>query len=239
MSVLLAGVLVVVQLFVVRLSYSGRFMARASMRCDQPSLFAGLLAGFLAFGGLTRTSIFDNASTAVRRILRGRNRAENEAFTAFRGGLALHVEFAAPAKGNEKGGVEGVHGYIEDNFFRPMPSYADLDELNAAIALPSATAKYVCASAYDTSRDDRRSFRPRAADVAGVADGITACVCDKICKGQQVFRGLFRARLVFCSDTLGSSQRPHRSLRATVTHRGRYRGRCGTPAGQRKRRPFP
>jgi len=135
MSVLLAGVVVVVQLFVVRLSYSGRFMARASMRCDQPSLFAGLVAGFTAFGGLTRTSIFDNASTAVTRVLRGRNRAENEAFTAFRGGLALHVAFAAPAKGNEKGGVEGVHGYIEDNFFRPVPSYADLDALNAALAV--------------------------------------------------------------------------------------------------------
>lgn len=135
MSVLLAGVVVVVQLFVVRLSYSGRFMARASMRCDQPSLFAGLLAGFTAFGGLTRTSIFDNASTAVARVLRGRNRAENEAFAAFRGGLALHVAFAAPAKGNEKGGVEGVHGYIEDNFFRPMPSYVDLDELNAALVV--------------------------------------------------------------------------------------------------------
>jgi transposase len=135
MSVLLAGVVVVVQLFVVRLSYSGRFMARASMRCDQPSLFAGLLAGFTAFCGLTRTSIFDNASTAVKRILRGRNRAENEAFAAFRGGLALHVAFAAPAKGNEKGGVEGVHGYIEDNFFRPIPSYVDLDELNAALVV--------------------------------------------------------------------------------------------------------
>jgi transposase len=135
MSVRLAGVAVVVQLFVVRLSYSGRFMARASMRCDQPSLFAGLLAGFTAFGGLTRTSIFDNASTAVTRVLRGRNRAENEAFTAFRGGLALHVAFAAPAKGNEKGGVEGVHGYIEDNFFRPIPSYVDLDELNAALVV--------------------------------------------------------------------------------------------------------
>jgi len=51
MSVLLAGV-VVVQLFVVRLSYSGRFTARASMRCDQPSLFEGLLAGF---NGVRRT----------------------------------------------------------------------------------------------------------------------------------------------------------------------------------------
>jgi transposase len=134
MSVMLAGVLVVVQLFVVRLSYSGRFMARASMRCDQPSLFEGLLAAYSTFGGLTRTSIFDNASTAVRRILRGRSRDENEAFAAFRGGLALDVAFAAPAKGNEKGGVEGVHGFIEDNFFRPIPSFADLDELNTALA---------------------------------------------------------------------------------------------------------
>ena len=68
------------------------------------------------------------------RVLRGRNREENEAFAAFRGALALHVEFAAPAKGNEKGGVEGAHGFIEDNFFRPTPSFADLDELNAALA---------------------------------------------------------------------------------------------------------
>ena len=134
MSVYLAGVLIIVQLFVLRLSYSGRFFARASMRCDQPALFAGLLAGFTAFGGLTRTSVFDNASTAIKRVLRGRNRTENEAFAAFRGGLALHVTFAAPAKGNEKGGVEGVHGYIEDNFFRPIPSFADLDELNASLA---------------------------------------------------------------------------------------------------------
>jgi transposase len=134
MTVMLAGEPVVVQIFVVRLSYSGRFMARASMRCDQPSLFEGLLHAFSRFGGLTRSAIFDNASTAVVRVLRGRRRNENAAFAAFRGGLALDVVFAAPAKGNEKGGVEGVHGYIEDNFFRPMPAYADLDELNAALS---------------------------------------------------------------------------------------------------------
>lgn len=139
MSVYVSGALAVVQIFVLRLSYSGRFMARASMRCDQPALFAGLLAGFVAFGGLTRTSIFDNASTAIKRVLRGRNRIENEAFAAFRGSLALHVAFAAPAKGNEKGGVEGVHGYIEDNFFRPIPSFADLEELNASLARFCAT----------------------------------------------------------------------------------------------------
>jgi transposase len=125
---------VVVQVFVLRLSYSGCWYARASMRCDQPSLFAGLLHGYTIFGGLTRSAIFDNASTAVKRVLRGRNREENEAFTAFRGGLALEVEFAAPAKGNEKGGVEGMNGFIEDNFFRPIPTFATMEELNVALA---------------------------------------------------------------------------------------------------------
>lgn len=134
MSITLAGSPVVVQLFVLRLSYSGRWFARASMRCDQPALFSGLIEGFELFGGVVRSAIFDNASTAVKRILRGRNREENEAFRAFRGGLALHVEFTAPAKGNEKGGVEGTHGFIEDNFFRPTPEFANLDDLNIALA---------------------------------------------------------------------------------------------------------
>lgn len=134
MSVILGGVLVVVQLFVMRLSYSACLFARASLRCDQPSLFAGLLEACVNFGGTPRTSIFDNPVTAVRRILRGRSREENDAFAAFRGGLILNVQFAAPGKGNEKGGVEGAHGYIEDNFFRPIPSFANLDELNAALA---------------------------------------------------------------------------------------------------------
>ncbi len=134
MSVMLAGVLVTVQLFVMRLSYSACLFARASFRCDQPSLFAGLLEACENFGGTPRTAIFDNATTAVRKILSGRSRDENETFTAFRGSLVLDVQFAAPGKGNEKGGVEGAHGFIEDNFFRPIPSFETLDELNVALA---------------------------------------------------------------------------------------------------------
>jgi hypothetical protein len=44
-EVRLAGVLVVVQVFAVRLSDSGRYFARASLRFDQVSLFAGLPLG--------------------------------------------------------------------------------------------------------------------------------------------------------------------------------------------------
>ncbi|MDB5070601.1 MAG: hypothetical protein JWM87_1712 [Candidatus Eremiobacteraeota bacterium] len=171
MSVLLAGILVVVQLFVVRLSYSGRFIACASMRCDQLSLFEGLL---VAFGGLPRSSIFDT-STAVRNILRGRRREENEAFAAFRGGLALNVTFAAPAKGNDKSGVEGVHGYIEDNFFRPIPSFAELDELNASTC--RVLRRLSLTRAHDAPRDDWRAVRARAAGSAAAAG------CRRACRG--------------------------------------------------------
>ncbi len=133
MRVILAGVLTVVHVFAMRLSYSGHFFARASYREDQPALFAGLLGALKFFGGLPRVAIFDNPKTAVERILRGRDREQNTRFRAFCGALALEVEFAAPRRGNEKGGVEGVMGYIEDNGFRPIPSYASIHELNADI----------------------------------------------------------------------------------------------------------
>ena len=131
---IIAGVLVTLQLFVMRLSYSGRIFARASWRCDQPALFTGMLEALVTFGGVPMEGVFDNASTAVTRVLRGRSRDENAAFRAFCGALAFPVSFAAPAKGNEKGGVEGANHYLQDNFFTPTPEFASLAELNALLA---------------------------------------------------------------------------------------------------------
>lgn len=133
MKVCIAGREITAQIFVMRLSYSGYFFARASLYEDQPSLFCGLNESFLFFGGLPRVAVFDNAKTAVTKVHPGRKRFENETFQAFRGSLALQVEYAAPAKGNEKGGVEGMHGYIEDNFFRPIPHFESMNELNESL----------------------------------------------------------------------------------------------------------
>jgi len=130
MKAIIGGVLVVVHVFAMRLSYSGHVFARASYHEDRPALFAGLLAAVKFFGGLPRIAIFDNATTAVQRILRGREREQNDKFRSFCGDLALEVEFAAPRRGNEKGGVEGIMGYIEDNAFRPIPSFASIGDLN-------------------------------------------------------------------------------------------------------------
>lgn len=130
-TIMLAGILTVIQIFAMRLNYSGHFYARASHRVDRPAIFEGLLGAVQAFGGLMHTAVFDNPKTAVDKVLRGREREQNPVFAAFCGDLTLGVEFAAPRKGNEKGGVEGLMGYIEDNIFRPLSSYETLEEVNA------------------------------------------------------------------------------------------------------------
>lgn len=72
-------------------------------------------------------------------MLRGRHRKVKAEFAAFTGSLAIDMQFAAPAKGHEKGGVEGAHGYVEDNFFRPMRSATSLEALNEELLAFSRT----------------------------------------------------------------------------------------------------
>ena len=129
----IAGVDVALHMYVARLSYSTAFFARCYLVEDRPALFDGLVSACVHFGGVAREGVFDNASTAVKRILRGRDRSMSDDFAAVCGGLALQMQFAAPAKGNEKGGVEGLHGFIEDRFFRPVPEFNSLADLNGAL----------------------------------------------------------------------------------------------------------
>ena len=131
----IAGIRTELHLFVARLSYSTKWFAWCYRTEDRPALFDGLLRACVSFGGVAREGLFDNASTAVDRVLRGRHRVVNTEFAEFCGSLTLSVQFAAPAKGNEKGGVEGLHGFIEDNVFTPMLDVTTLDEINDALAV--------------------------------------------------------------------------------------------------------
>ncbi len=73
--------------------------------------------------------IFDK--TAVYRILKGRNRQEQEAFVAFRSYYLFESHYCTPGQAHEKGGVESDVGYALRNFMAPMPkgpSFAALNE---------------------------------------------------------------------------------------------------------------
>ncbi len=95
---------------------------------------AFLEAHELAFGyfdGVFHRLRYDNLKSAVKKVLRGYQREETSRFIAFRSHWRFQSEFCNPARGNEKGGVEGEGGYFRRNHWVPLPEVRDLEELNA------------------------------------------------------------------------------------------------------------
>jgi hypothetical protein len=85
--------------------------------------------GFSCFGGVFRCLRYDNLKSAVKKILRGHQREETERLIAFRSHWGFQTEFCNPARGNEKGGVEGEVGYFRRNHLVPVPQAKNLEEL--------------------------------------------------------------------------------------------------------------
>jgi hypothetical protein len=85
---------------------------------------------FSYFGGVFRCLRYDNLKSAVKKILRGHQREETERLIAFRSHWGFQTEFCNPARGNEKGGVEGEVGYFRRNHLVPVPQAKSLEELN-------------------------------------------------------------------------------------------------------------
>src|SRR5258708_2251092 len=82
------------------------------------------------FGGVFRTLRYDNMTSVVKKILRGRQRVETDRIIAFRSHWGYQSEYCNPASGNEKGGVEGELGWYRRNCLVPVPEAKDLAALN-------------------------------------------------------------------------------------------------------------
>jgi len=99
-------------------------------RATQQAFLEGQEAGFGYFGGVFRRLRYDNLASAVRKVLRGYERDQTERFIAFRSHWGFTAEFCNPARGNEKGGVEGEVGRFRRNHLVPVPRFASDAELN-------------------------------------------------------------------------------------------------------------
>ena len=119
-----------VKLFCMRSKYSGKHFVRAYPCERQQAFFDAHIHGFQFFGGVFPVIIYDNLTTAVRKVLRGRNRIEQESFSKFRAYYSFEARFANPSSGNEKGGVEGLVGFARRNYLVPIPSVKSFAELN-------------------------------------------------------------------------------------------------------------
>ena len=83
-QVIMATEEVTVQLFCLRLGYSKQPFVMALPTQAQEAFFEAHVRAFDFLGGVPREIVYDNLKTAVKRVLEGRHREEQDAFVAFR-----------------------------------------------------------------------------------------------------------------------------------------------------------
>jgi transposase len=91
----------------------------------------GHVRAFAYFGGVPTRILYDNTKIAVAKILGGEERKKTKAFSELQSYDLFADKFGRPAKGNDKGKVEGLVGYSRRNFMVPIPHASSWEELNA------------------------------------------------------------------------------------------------------------
>jgi transposase len=119
-----------VQIFCLRSMASAGAFHRAYPHASQQAFLEAHELAFHYFGGVFHVLRYDNLKSAVQRILRGSQREETARFVAFRSHWGYAAEFCNPARGNEKGGVEGEGGFFRRNHLTPVPVARDYEHLN-------------------------------------------------------------------------------------------------------------
>jgi transposase len=143
-QVIVAGQQVTVQYLVVVLCYSTLPFVMAFPHQRQEAFFEGHVAAFQFFGGVPRRIWYDNLRAAVRRVLEGRSRQEQQAFIGLRSHYLFESRFCTPGQGHEKGLVEALVGQSRRNFMVPLPQAATWAELNAQLLARCEQEKLRC-----------------------------------------------------------------------------------------------
>ena len=128
---LIAGQRTTVQVFLLRLNYSRAVFVMAFPSQNQESFLEGHVQAFRFFGAVPRRITYDNLKTAVKKILEGHTREEQQTFVACRSHYLFEAFFCTPGQGHEKGGVENGVGYTRRNFLVPPPEVESFQALNA------------------------------------------------------------------------------------------------------------
>ena len=91
----------------------------------------GHVSAFAFLGGVPQSILYDNTKLAVARILGDGRRKRTCALTELQSHYLFEGRFGRPGKGNDKGKVGGMVGYVRRNFLVPIPSFDSFDALNA------------------------------------------------------------------------------------------------------------
>jgi len=130
---IISGEEVRLKFFCMRSKYSGKHFVRFYPCERQQAFFDAHMHAFVFFGGVFPVLIYDNLTTAVRRVLRGKRRVEQEGYCKFKAYYSFEARFCNPDSGHEKGGVEGLVGLARRNYMVPVPEAESLEELNEKV----------------------------------------------------------------------------------------------------------
>jgi len=130
----MGGKLRKVAFFVMALPYSDASFVMAFERECTETFWEGHVQAFEFFEGVARRITYDNSKIAVSQILGGsQGRRLTRGFCQLKSHYLFDHHFCRPARGNEKGVVEGLVKFTRLNFFVPVPQVRDFAELNARL----------------------------------------------------------------------------------------------------------
>ncbi|MEO5971202.1 MAG: IS21 family transposase [Bdellovibrionia bacterium] len=145
----IGGEVLKVQLWVVRLIYSGRISATAFFNTTWECFLEGSVQAFCSFGGIAKRYRLDNLSPVVK-LLSKRERKITSRFTQFQNHYGFKTDFCNPASGWEKGSIESTVGIVKTRIreviglgnlhFKDLASFQELvlrivDEYNSEAAI--------------------------------------------------------------------------------------------------------
>jgi len=128
--VILSGVVQKAKVAHFRLCNSRYFFLSAYPRESKEMVFDAHNRAFSFFGGTCRRGIYDNMSTAVNKVLRGKERIFNRRFTQMCSHYLVKPVACTPGSGWEKGQVEKQVKNVREWLFTPRPRFKDFKELN-------------------------------------------------------------------------------------------------------------
>jgi transposase len=129
--VVIAGVEQKAHYLVMDLPQSDDCFVAASPAETTEAFLEGHVRAFAYFGGVPTRILYDNTKIAVAKILGGEERQRTRSFSELQSYYLFADKFGRPAKGNDKGKVEGLVGYARRNFMVPIPRVSSWQELNA------------------------------------------------------------------------------------------------------------
>ena len=129
----IAGKKVRFHYFCLDMPHSDACFVKAYPTEDTESFMDGHVAAFAFLGGVPPSILYDNTKIAVAKILGNSQHRRTKEFGELQSYYLFDDQFGRPAKGNDKGNVEGLVGYSRRHFMVPLPVVADFDELNATL----------------------------------------------------------------------------------------------------------